>query len=330
MLANLLAITDSAGIATTIQLGFVDEAISALLGIDGHTEFPLAVISLGAAVELPVAAEPVDPLAVDVPPLSRRPVDFPFVAQSQRAGNLHTANEVLDFRQRSTRAAVSRPVVADIGALSGDETVESLILRRGSTRVFRHEQVPRSLLDLGLVAAMRPVPVDTWGLGSTSLSVAVSVHAVAGLAPGRYRWGAGELVPHALTDELTARTDATRLCLNQPLGGDSAFTVFFNTDLRGVLTVIGSRAYRAAQLEAGLAAGRLQLMAFALGFGGTGLTFFDDLLHAAFGTPDELRTHLAAIPGPTEVVWIEGGDHGLRGKDAEVAAAARTWLLNQL
>lgn len=50
----------------------------------------------------------------------------------------------------------------------------------------------------------------------------------------------------------------------------------------------------------------------------------------AFGTPDELRTHLAAIPGPTEVVWIEGGDHGLRGKDAEVAAAVRTWLLSQL
>jgi uncharacterized protein len=50
----------------------------------------------------------------------------------------------------------------------------------------------------------------------------------------------------------------------------------------------------------------------------------------AFGTPDELRTHVAAVSGPTEVVWIEGGDHGLRRKDAEVAAAVRDWVLSQL
>lgn len=50
----------------------------------------------------------------------------------------------------------------------------------------------------------------------------------------------------------------------------------------------------------------------------------------AFGTPDELRTHIAAVPGPTEVVWIEGGDHGLRRKDAEVAAAVRAWLLSRV
>jgi len=25
-------------------------------------------------------------------------------------------------------------------------------------------------------------------------------------------------------------------------------------------------------------------------------------------------------------VWLEGGDHGLRGRDAEVAAAVRDWV----
>ena len=49
----------------------------------------------------------------------------------------------------------------------------------------------------------------------------------------------------------------------------------------------------------------------------------------AFGTPDELTAHIAAVPGPTEVVWIDGGDHGLRRKDAEVAAAVADWLLSR-
>ena len=47
----------------------------------------------------------------------------------------------------------------------------------------------------------------------------------------------------------------------------------------------------------------------------------------AFGTPDELEAATAAIAGPVTHAWIEGGDHGLRGKDAQVAAVVRDWVL---
>lgn len=46
----------------------------------------------------------------------------------------------------------------------------------------------------------------------------------------------------------------------------------------------------------------------------------------AFATPAELEEATAAIPGPVTHVWVDGGDHGLRGGDAEVAAAVRSWL----
>jgi predicted alpha/beta-hydrolase family hydrolase len=45
-----------------------------------------------------------------------------------------------------------------------------------------------------------------------------------------------------------------------------------------------------------------------------------------FGTPDELEAAARAIPGPVTHVWIEGGDHGLRGKDAAVAEAVLAWI----
>jgi len=47
----------------------------------------------------------------------------------------------------------------------------------------------------------------------------------------------------------------------------------------------------------------------------------------AFGTPDELEAATAAIAGPVTHAWIEGGDHGLRGKDGQVAAIVRDWVL---
>ena len=45
-----------------------------------------------------------------------------------------------------------------------------------------------------------------------------------------------------------------------------------------------------------------------------------------FGTPAELEEATAAIPGDVTHVWIEGGDHGLRRKDAAVAEAVTAWL----
>ena len=47
----------------------------------------------------------------------------------------------------------------------------------------------------------------------------------------------------------------------------------------------------------------------------------------AFGTPAELEQATAAIPGDVTHVWLEGGDHGLRHRGTDVAAAVAAWLL---
>jgi len=46
----------------------------------------------------------------------------------------------------------------------------------------------------------------------------------------------------------------------------------------------------------------------------------------AFGSPDELERATSAIPGPVTHVRVDGGDHGLRGRDADVAGAVRSWF----
>lgn len=54
-------------------------------------------------------------------------------------------------------------------------------------------------------------------------------------------------------------------------------------------------------------------------------TLFVSGTRDAFGTPAELTAATAAISGPVEHVWIDGGDHGLRHKDAVVAEAVASW-----
>jgi len=46
----------------------------------------------------------------------------------------------------------------------------------------------------------------------------------------------------------------------------------------------------------------------------------------AFGTPEELTRAAEAIPGPVTHVWMEGGDHGLKRGDGQVAEAVRAFL----
>jgi uncharacterized protein len=44
-----------------------------------------------------------------------------------------------------------------------------------------------------------------------------------------------------------------------------------------------------------------------------------------FASVDELQDATTAIPGPVTHVWLDGA-HGLRGRDADVAASVRDWV----
>jgi uncharacterized protein len=46
----------------------------------------------------------------------------------------------------------------------------------------------------------------------------------------------------------------------------------------------------------------------------------------AFGSPGELDAATALVPGPVTMVRIDGGDHGLRRHDDEVAEAVAAWV----
>jgi hypothetical protein len=142
--------------------------------------------------------------------------------------------------------------------------------------------IPATVLRTILGRATVGIPTDYEPAGARLVEPYLIANAVEGLDPGAYLFRDGEL---RLLDRGNFRREAWFLCLEQELGATAAATHFLMADLPRILDALGGRGYRAAQLEAGIVAGRLYLGAYAYRFGATGLTFYDDAV-TEFFSPD--------------------------------------------
>jgi SagB-type dehydrogenase family enzyme len=280
MLANLLAVAGDRGLDVELWTGFVDGDVARLTGVDGVTELPLALASIGGPGP-PTVPSDLSSLDLDVEPISPHPIAFPLIVEAQQAGSLADAGAVEEWRAHAVDGSPARTAIYPMPAIAVTDSIEEVILRRGSTRIMRPETAPAELLHWGMASGGRPVPADFATPGTTLLEHNLAVHGIEGVDPGAYRWHDGdlELVRPGQFREITQQ-----LCLDQPLGGDSAYTAFHCARLDSVLGALGARGYRVAQLEAGIASGRLSLAAFTLGCGATGLTFFDEPVRRFFAT----------------------------------------------
>jgi SagB-type dehydrogenase family enzyme len=286
ILANVLAVAESAGLPAEILGGFVDEEVARLLDLGDPLEYPLALVGLGEAEDRTAGNAPApEPLGLEVQPLSPRPVRYPMLEEAHRAGKLGSAGEVAEWREAGRGVGP----VATLGqtqppSSEGTGTIEEVILQRGSTRRFSRKAIPQEALAWSLAVAGRSVPADFVAPGRSLIERFLTVHAVDEVETGAYRWTPDRL---EVVHRQASRERSAYLCLGQELGGDAAATVYLAADLAPILEALGDRGYRVAQLEAGIVSGRLHLAAYAIGLGATGLTFFDDEVRDHFGTKAE-------------------------------------------
>ncbi len=173
--------------------------------------------------------------------------------------------------------------------LSDDElprdTIEEVIVRRGSTREFSRESITFVELSTMIDRATRGIDSDFRGPEEPPLNeLYLIVHAVDGLPPGAYVFRREQ---RAL-EFLKKGTFAVRpgyLGLGQEIPADCSVNIYFLADLTRALTRFGNRGYRVAQLEAAIMGGKLYLAAYAQRLGASGLTFFDDDV-TEFFSPD--------------------------------------------
>ncbi|MGZ8580159.1 MAG: hypothetical protein ACXWW9_02620 [Actinomycetota bacterium] len=264
MLAQLLAVADSAGLTARMHTRFPDAGVAVLVGADEVHEWPVAVVALGDGAPALDAAGPA--AAGDVDAAS---VEFPLVTAAQRAGERDTLGPPWD-----------RGAPVDVPP-QGDDPVETVVLTRGSQRRMDPTRgLPGNVLRTSMLAAMRGVSVPH----------RVVVHDIDGLPSGVYRWPdmSAPARPGAMRDELY------RVCLEQALARDAAFVVIGATDVGA----LDDREYREAQLAAGLVEGRLHLLAYGLGASASGMTFIDSEVPGMLGEPlDALLFTCVGVPG---------------------------------
>lgn len=303
VLANLLAAADAHGVPARVEVGFGDETVQQAVGIDGVDEVPLAILRLGAGVPDFARAGPV---LAPADPVADQVLRFPLLVNAQHESKLGD-DEVGAWRAAATELSHAAPDYVEPPARASDaRTIEDVILRRGSTRVFRQERVAPEVLQWSLAAATRAATLDCTPAG-TLIEHSVNVHDVAGLEPGGYAYlGGTRYEGRSRTSD--ARAYGSRMCRDQALGGDSAYTVFHLADLARLGDRLGRRAERAALLEAGLVAGRLSLNAVAVGAGATGLTFYEDLVSQYFRT--DASTLLATAVGVPSTAPAKSGTPG--------------------
>jgi SagB-type dehydrogenase family enzyme len=280
-LANLLALAAARRLPAQVVLGFVDDDVNALLDVDPEHEAAIALVALGggATTSPPPTSRPL-PLGLATLPLSEREVAYPAIVEAHRAGALASAEEVAAWRAASPPAseqerADDATVVALAPSQEVAESVESVILRRGSARRFARAPITYGALSSILRSVTRGVPADFVAPGAQHAELYLVVNAVDGLEPGAYAFDRARdaLV---LLRAGSFRREAGFLGLGQQIPADAAVDVFWLADLAPLLATFGSRGYRAAQLEAAIGGGKTYLAAYALRLGASGLTFFDD------------------------------------------------------
>jgi SagB-type dehydrogenase family enzyme len=283
MLANVLAAGRALDAAPRVDVGFVDDQVNHVLGLDGARETALELVGVGPRGMPAPDPGPLPSIALATVPLSSAEVDYPRLREMVEASKLATPDAVRRWRTDASRSGGARGPGGALTTLPPPRTragrsLSDTIQRRGSTRQFSH--APISALDFAtaLWAAARPIPAD---VPSGLVHAFVIVNAVDGVAPGAYAYHPAE---HAL--ELiragALRDRAAYLTLEQPLGGDAAATLFFLAPLDAIRAQAGDRGYRVINLEAGIAGGRAYLAAYAQGFGASGLTYYDRLVVETF------------------------------------------------
>ena len=282
VLANLLAVATALGLPAKVVCGFVDAEVNRLLDFDPQREVAFSLVALGHESNLSQRSPKVQPLGLETVPLSRREVDYPLMQEMHAASSLHSSEEVVAWRKH-THSANLQPQTGPIVQLQPladaempRDTIEQVILRRGSTRRFAQASITLAQLSTVLDRATRGVPADFLDLPGSQLNQLYSiVHAVEGLEPGAYVFfrerGRLECLKQG-----HFRTQAGYLGLEQELPAKAAVAVFFLADLRPILQRLGNRGYRAVQLEGGILGGKMYLATYAQRLGATGLTFYDD------------------------------------------------------
>jgi SagB-type dehydrogenase family enzyme len=325
---SLLLAARALGLPGGAVVHFSDSRMTRLLGLAGGDEAPMTFLVFPSkSFSEPTALPPQETFAGVPNELSEEEVPYKLLL------GMHASTILPDPAGIAPQAAaafvadnetVQLPQAKNLREPERDSNLGGIVRRRRSALDFDPRTLPmqRSDLEQLLDFATRDWAADwrgNFGGGEISavakgvdfVTLYVYVHRVNGCEPGVYRWRGNSRKLEQLHCGNVQRV-AAFLSLEQPLAGNSCFTVSMVADFSRAAQIFGNRGYRYVYFEAGAVGQKLYLGAVALGWNATGIgAFYDDDVHRYLGFLEEVegsvdkslleaeRTTLVMLDSPT-------------------------------
>jgi SagB-type dehydrogenase family enzyme len=336
MAANLLATTNSIGLRTNFNLGFVDEVVNRVICVDNNRqEAAIALASVGVGlskktsnISKEVEKGEIPALIHETLPLSEKgEVEYPIIWKIHEASNLHSKDEVkkwvnadIIIKQKApTQVSILDSIPLLPANYSNDPPLSDVILLRGSSRQFARKPISFAQLCNILHSSTEGVPLDfTKGGKVSTTDVYFIANDIEGLPRGSYYFNRDSKSLDLLKKEVH-RDVSGYLCLWQSLFSDASVALFLMTPLEQLVERFGNRGYRTAQFEASIVAGKIYLAAYAQGIGASGSTFFDDAVTEFFSPHAK---------GKSTMIAVGVGVPGYKSKSGKILAGK--WTRDQL
>jgi len=283
IIANTLAISSAHGLAAKVIVGFVDKQVNSLLDLNLDKEVSLALVPIGFTKNVSgKEVTEVELLNVKTEPLSNYDADDPEIQRMHQDSSLTSVNQVKDWQGNTPKNTIPlnvgnvTPLQPSTENGMPQDSLESVIIRRGSTRQFSLESISLQQFSTIIYYSTRGIPTDFLKpYGNSLIDLYIIINSVTDLESGSYFYNREKNVLELLR-EGKFRHVAGNLGLDQALPADGSVSLFLMSDLNKVLKRFGNRGYRAAQLEGSIIGGKLYLGSYAHRLGATGLTFYDD------------------------------------------------------
>jgi hypothetical protein len=320
MAANLIAVALSAGLRSSLIMGFIDSQVDNLLLLEKRKEATIAlapILSSSSLAKTMIGAnsqsDPGPITAGDIPrtlALSKgKEIEYPEIWKLQMMSSLISSEEVREWLLRDrnndifyprkaldkSKLKVKKGKPSSEGKPKKDQfpqqeiilqrSIGDVILHRGSSRRFSHSAISLDQLNMILYISTRCIEFDfRENPEHILIDIYLIANAIEGLASGHYFYdrNANCLKQLKTQKEIVSRNESGYLCLGQSLFSDASTVLFLMVDLGAILKVLGNRGYRVCQFEAGIVAGKIYLSSYAQGLGASGSTFFDDAVTETF------------------------------------------------
>jgi SagB-type dehydrogenase family enzyme len=294
---NLRLAARSAGLGWIRDWRFHDDALNALLEVDGRGEAVCALHAIGPVTSAgESSSRTVRPLTLKVlAEPEKMPRSGPAPARYHEASKLVPApvreeSKVPPLRERP---AMGPEVALPMLSPRPESTVEEAIQERRSASSFQERPVRLEELAFALEMAQGPGAFER----SIGVEVFLAAHRVEGIAPGFYQYRPRQR-SLARVRSRDLRAAMVRACLGQEKAGKAGAALFMVGRLADAVAASGERGYRRLLVESGEIGQRIYLAAEAMGLAARNLSaFLDDELNQLLGFDGQREAvlHLTVI-----------------------------------